>query len=81
MYDNVLKCCGTLEQANDYVRKLVAEDCNRIGITDWDIIHKVIATKNHQYMVVEDQEFDDVGNLIREGCYYVILRTKSMARV
>ena len=75
MYIDHLKCCGTIDQAEAYVRELVAEDCNRIGITDWTIINKVIATKNHQYMIVSDMEFDDVGNLIRQGCYYVCLRT------
>ena len=73
---NVLKVVGTIDQANDYVRYLVAEDCNRIGITDWHIINEIIETKNYQYGIVSDDEFDDVGNLVRHGCYSVILKTK-----
>lgn len=80
--DNIIKVVGNIEQANACIRELVAEDCNRIGITDWTIINQVIASKQHQYMAVTDYEFDDVGNVIREGCVYVILRTeKSKARV
>ena len=37
-----LKCCGTMDQAELYVRNLVAEDCNRIGITDWNIINEIL---------------------------------------
>lgn len=81
IFENELKYCGTIDQANEYVRKLVAEDCNRIGITDWDIINKVIATKNHQYIVIGHDEFDDVGMLVENHGYSVCLRTKSMARV
>lgn len=80
MLDNQLKCCGTMDQAEAYVRQLVCEDCNRIGITDWTIINQVLAAKQHQYIIVTDMEFDDVGNLIRQGCYYVCLKTKSRAR-
>lgn len=71
-----LKCCGTMEQANGELRKLVSEDCNRIGINDWKIINEILRTNNHQYTIVQDLEFDDVGNVIREGCYYVCLKSK-----
>lgn len=74
-----LKCCGTMDQAELYVRKLVAEDCNRIGITDWNIINEILRTNNHQYIIVTDTEFDDVGNLVRQGCYYVCLKSKAQA--
>lgn len=77
---NELKYCGTIDQANDYIRKLVAEDCNRIGITDWAIINEVIRTKNHQYIAVSHDEFDDVGNLVVRGGYSVCLRIKSRVR-
>lgn len=69
-----LKCCGTMEQANDEVRKLVSEDCNRIGITDWSIINEILRTGNHNYTITQDLEFDDVGNVVRAGCYYVCLK-------
>ena len=72
-----LKCLGTMEQAEGYVRTLVAEDYNRIGITDWNIINEVLRTKNHQYTIVTDMEFDEVGNLIRQGCYYVCLKSEA----
>lgn len=71
-----LKCCGTIDQANDVVRRLVCEDCNRIGITDWNIINEILETKNHQYTIIHDREFDDVGNVVRDGCYYVCLKNK-----
>ena len=74
-----LECCGTMDQAELYVRKLVAEDCNRIGITDWNIINEILRTNNHQYRIVTDMEFDDVGNLVRQGCYYVCLKSKAQA--
>ena len=74
-----LKCCGTMDQAELYVRNLVAEDCNRIGITDWNIINEILRTNNHQYRIVTDMEFDDVGNLVRQGCYYVCLKSKAQA--
>lgn len=71
-----IKCCGTMGQAELEVRKLVCEDCNRIGIYDWSIINKILEAKEHQYVIVSDMEFDDVGNLVRQGCYYVCLKRK-----
>ena len=75
-----LKYCGNIDQANDYIRELVAADCSRIGITDWTIINEIIRTKNHQYIAISHDEFDEVGNLVKKGGYSVCLRTKSRAR-
>lgn len=76
--ENELKYCGSIDQANDYIRKLVAEDCKRIGITDWSIINKVIETKNHQYTIFNHDVFDDVGMLIENHGYSVCLKPKKM---
>lgn len=80
MFNNQLKCFGTMDQAEAYIRRLVRDDCNRIGVTDWTIINQILAAKQHQYVIVTDMEFDDVGNIKRRGCYYVCLRTKSIAQ-
>lgn len=77
--ENELKYCGNIDQANDYIRHLVKEDCNRIGITDWKIINEIIRTNNHQYRAISHDEFDDVGNLIERHGYSVCLRKKREA--
>lgn len=79
-FRNELKHCATIGQANDYIRTLVAKDCNRIGITDWNIISQVIATGNHRYVIMGHDVFDGTGNLIQNQGYSVCLRKKGMAR-
>lgn len=70
-----LKVCGTMEQANLYIRKLVVEDCNRIGINSFDIINEIISRDEHNYIVIQDIEFDEVGGITRDGLYYVCLKS------
>lgn len=69
-YDEIARY-DDIDVANGHVRELVAEDCYSIGITDWNIINEVIRTNNHNYTVICQYKFDDVGNLIEIHGYSV----------
>lgn len=75
-----LKCCGTMEQAELYVWSLVINDCKNKGIYDMNVINDIMYNKSHDYGITQDMEFDEVGNLVRSGCYYVYLKTKNMTQ-
>lgn len=79
MSKGVLRICDNLEEANGYIRKIVAEDCNSIGIKDWKIINEILRTKNHKYDFYADYEFDEAGGVIGCDGYVVYVKKEFQA--